>query len=209
MTKKNLWMRLLALVLACGLMLGCFVGCDSSSESSGGGSSSGGSSAKKLRKGLEEYEVDGLLIYLDEEMEKHDYSYANEDNSMSVNVNRGEPDYIEEFGEDYDIEIDSAKTLLDAYLASAEDEEVEILDSGKKNGAYYLTYEMEWDTVVHYVLGLYYQDGYAWVVSVRYEDEDDKDTAIKYATICQFEPYFDPEDLEDDYADYEENVDGY
>lgn len=208
MTKKNLWMRLLALVLACGLMLGCFVGCDSSSGSSGGGSS-GGSSAKKLRKGLDEYEDDGLLIYLDVEMEKHDYSYANEDDSIIVNVDRMNPDYVEEFGEEYDTEIDSAKALLDAYLASAEEEEVEIQDSGKKNGAYYLTYEMEWDTLVRYALGLYYQDGYAWVVRVRYDDEDDKDTAIKYATICQVDPDFDPEDLEDDYADYEENADGY
>ena len=216
MKSKNVWMRLLALMLVAGLMLGCLAGCgdDSASGSKKGDSDEKKDEAKaeKLREGLEEHEFDDLLLYFDEDITLGNRGFSNMDGSLTVTVVMATPDELENLEDEYDTKITSAKTLMDALLKSAEEEEQAINKSSKKNGTYYVDYEMSWDdTTKYYIQSFYYQDGYAWVVRVAFDDVDMKDTAVKYATICKVNPEFDPADYEvsEDYGDYNENVDGY
>jgi len=178
--KNSIWMRLLALMLVCGLMLGCLVGCgdDAGSDSD---EKEKEDKLSELRDDLVKYKYQGLLVYLGDDMSELEYGYSsNEDDTLFVSVEVMDPEDIEmAFGDD----ITSAKTLA----AAAEDrmndlDSEEVLDSGKKNGNYYLYGAAEDEQGV---MGFYYQDGYAWIVTVIFEDEDLKDTAIKYATLCE------------------------
>lgn len=177
MERKNLWMRLLSLLLVCGMIVCCFAGC-------GGAGSTGDNDddddekdkVSELRENLKKYEKNGLLVYLGDELEEMDYGFQGDDMYVSVQVFE-----TEELEEELDVEITSAKKLMNAYSDFIEDEEdVTDLETGKANGTYYLYGNEDGDMAA---VGFYYKDGYAWILSVGFEDEAQKDTAIKYATL--------------------------
>jgi len=202
-------MRLLALMLVCGLIMGCFVGCgeSESDEDEDQDSKSESSGAEKLRADLVKYKYQGLLVYLGDEMSELEDGYSsNEDDTVEVSVGVLSPEDMDAM---FDEKITSAKTLAKAFEEMmGELDSEEVLDSGKKNGTYYLYGEAEDEQGV---IGFYYKDGYGWLVSVTFTDEELKDTAIKYATICQVKdlPELEDSDPDDDYPDDDYPDDDY
>ncbi len=151
-----------------------------------------------LREGLNAYEYQGLRVYLGDEMEEPEDGISYGDD-MEFWVDAYTPEELEEyFGEG----ITSAQDLMDLALEEYEDDEdVEILDSGTKNGTVFVCALFEGD---YSVASVYYKDGYAWLLDIFFTDEDLVDTAIKYATICQIVG-LPEEDDDQDYGDDEDD----
>ena len=205
MAKKNMWLRLLAVLLALGMLMGCLAGCD--------GNGNGDSDEEKkdkekseldeLREDLEEHEYEGLLIYLDEDMEDQgDGSFVNEDETLAVIVMKADANSIEAYESMADMEISSAKSLRDACGIVAEDNDCEVIEKKSANGTPYIYVEMDGEWMIG---GFYYADGAAWVVVASFEDEDMEDLALKYATISQIDASEDEDDKNEDNEDKDED----
>lgn len=188
MKSKNVWIRLLVLILLCGLMMGYFVGCDNSGSSSGGGGGSSKKSPEELRQDLRRDSFAGLFVYLGDEMEQMDKGFSsNEEGSLEVEVYPFGTRGIGDLDEMFETDIDSAETLMNAYwdLMKDTDEDVELRAKGKKNGNYYLHIVSGNNQAV---VGFYYQNGDAWLVGAGFSDPHLKKDAIKYATLCEIDP---------------------
>ena len=70
--KNSIWMRLLALMLVCGLMLGCLAGCGDDADSDSDEKEKE-DKLSELRDDLVKYKYQGLLVYLGDDMSELEY----------------------------------------------------------------------------------------------------------------------------------------
>lgn len=191
MKKKSLWMRLLALMLVCGLLVGCLAGCggqevqedeEKSEEKEETKKPQGpGEEPEDPREGLNMFRYQGLLVYLGDEMSDLEEGCSeNEDGTMSLFIEVLDSEGMETlFGEEITSDKDLRRAMVD-YMEELDSEDV--LETGKHNDVYYLMGEAE-DELGFF--GCYYKDGYAWLVGVAFSEESMKATALEYATLCQ------------------------
>lgn len=187
--KSTTLQKLLALILVFGLVICCFSACSDSSGSSNDDEDKDDVSNSKddnddLRDGLVKHECNGLFVYLSKDIKKgeagaDEYTiFSNED--LTVLVSGGEVDFSSsaEFAAEY------AKDFEGTYTS---------VKVEKANGVSYAVCEIGDGTFA--VSGFYVKDSYGWIINVTtYDYEAHSKDMIKFATLGQIDPDFEPEE---------------
>lgn len=172
MKKKSLCLKLFCLLLIFGMVVGCFSGCASSRNQSAGEKDN---EVDNPRDGLIAYQLYGLRFYLGEGFadcsELNSIYYFNEDKKIGVSVSGGMAEN----------NIHSAEEWLEAN-SSYYDQSATIVEKDKANGTPYI-YCVAEEQGVYNIVGSYFKDGYHWTINVRFEDANQREEAIKYATL--------------------------
>ena len=179
--------KLLCLILALGMVIGCFAGCDSAS----GGRDKDDeeeSEQDKLRKDLEEYDLNGLVYYLSDDFDDGEDAgtdtVVHESDDATVTVGSGAMSDVAT--EDIATSKKFAEYYADMMGALVDDAEVE-----SANDVYYVRCDNE-GTIT--LCGFYVQDGYGWLIMAETEDEDLVEDLIQYVTLGQIDEDFDADD---------------
>lgn len=194
--------KLLCLILALMMVIGCFAGCDNTSGGRDRGNDDQEETEKEdIRDTLEKYEINGLTYYLSDDFGDDDDSASDsachESDDATITVACGPMTDIS------DDDITSSKAFAEYFMELTEDmyDEVKV-DSA--NGVFYTlgTYE---ETAT--LIGFYVQDGYGWMLMAETDNEDLVENLTQYVTLGQIDKNFDAGDYissDDDYEDYED-----
>lgn len=195
--------KLLCLLLAFCLVLGCFAGCDNDSgKDRKGNDKDEKDPADEAREELDAYELNGLTYYLSEDFADDvdsgtDYAYYSNGDGIDIQVTAGSMDDLTD--DEIRTSKDFAQFFMD-FLGDMYDE----AEMDSKHGIYYMVGIYEG---VANIMGYYVKDGYGWVIYITNEAGEATDDLIDMVTLGQIDKNFDPSDYiseEDPSEDYYE-----
>lgn len=196
--------KLLCLLLAFCLVLGCFAGCDSFSGKDREDESEKDPAAE-AREDLDAYELNGLTYYLSEDFAEDidygdDYNFHSNGDGIDVEVTGGPMEDVTD--DEIRTSKDFAQFFMD-FIGDMYDES----EMDSKHGTYYVVGISEGAANI---MGFYVKDGYGWIVYIANEDGEATDELIDMVTLGQIDEDFDaedymsaPSDSTDDYVDIE------
>lgn len=182
MAKKYTIIKILALILALGMMMGCLAACSDKGDDNNGGNNNGGNNnnAKDpLRDGLKSYTFDGLTFYLSEDFQKSELSTA--ESQMFIGNNTVVATI---FGESAPSGVTNSLEYARHYSNSLDGQGHSITISLQNDIYYAITDFGDGFTEVR---GFYVHNGYCWAIYLTIPGTNVDQAYVNYATLGQID----------------------
>lgn len=180
MAKKNTFFKILALILALGMMMGCLAACsDEGGNNQQNNNNNNNNGKDPLRDGLKSYTFDGLTFYLSEDFQKSELSTADAqtfigNNSAIATI----------FGEAAPSGVTTSLEYARHYSNSLDGQGHSITISVENDVYYAVT---DFGDGFSEVRGFYVHNGYCWAIYLTVPSSTVPQEYVTYVTLGQID----------------------